>query len=334
MTSLHKILLAAAGLAVLAAGSASAEPIKIRIAWAVAPAHMTPLLPEAPKEVYKHYGKSYVIEPMRIPGSGPALQALAAGEIELSGMSAQSLVHGVARANINLQAIAQVMSSGVEGYASSDFFVRKGEIKRLEDMKGRVAAVNALGSTIDAAIQAQLLKAGLHAGKDYQVVEVNFPNTLAALESKKVDLGVLVQPFSLTAEKKGTLVPLFTMNDALGPTETLNWIGKDEWLKKNKAAVVDFLEDNLRFRKWLLDTKTRKEAIALVSKVTKIPAASYEEWLFTKKDNYRDPLARPHAERLQKNINDLHKLKIVEDMIDVKKHVDVSYVQEAAKRLK
>ena len=334
MKSLHRILLTAAGLAVLSAGAASAEPVKLRISWAVAPAHMTPLLPEAPKEIYKHYGKSYTIEAIRIAGSGPALQALAAGETELAGMSAQSLVHGVARANINLQAVAQVMSSGVEGHTSSDFYVRKGEIKKLEDLKGKVVAVNALGSTIDAAVQAQLAKVGFVPGKDYQVVEVNFNNTLAALESKKIDLGVMVQPQNLVANRKGTVEVLFTMNDALGPTETLNWIGKDEWMKKNKAVVVDFLEDNLRFRKWLLDPKNRKEAVALVSKVTKIPAADYEEWLFTKEDNYRDPMARPHAERLQKNINDLHKLKIVEDMIDVKKHVDTSYVDEAAKRLK
>jgi NitT/TauT family transport system substrate-binding protein len=334
MTSLRKILLAAAGLAVLSAGSASAEPVKIRISWAVAPAHMTPLLPEAPKGVYKHWGKSYVVEPIRIAGSGPALQALAAGEIEMGGLSPQSLVLGVARAKVDLQAVAQLMSSGVNGYGSSDFFVRKGEIKKLEDLKGKVVAVNALGSSIDAAVQAQLSKAGMRPNTDYQVVEVGFNNMMASLEGKRVDLAVILLPQSLTASKKGTLEVLFSMTDALGPNETLQWIGKDDWLKKNRAVVIDFLEDNLRFRQWLLDPKNRKEALAIVSKVTKVPADQYEDWLFTKEDNYRDPMARPHAARMQKNVDDLYKLKILEDTIQVAKHVDTSYVEEAAKRLK
>jgi sulfonate transport system substrate-binding protein len=308
--------------------------MKLRISWAVAPAHMTVLLPEAPSGVYKHWGKSYVVEPVRIAGSGPALQALAAGELEMAGLSPQSLVLGVARAKVNLQTVAQMMSSGVEGHASSDFFVRKGEIKKLEDLKGKVVGVNALGSSIDAAVQAQLVKANLRPNVDYQVVEVNFNNMLAALEGKKIDLGVILQPMSLVANRKGNVEVLFTMNDALGPNETLQWIGRDDWLKKNRAVVVDFLEDNLLFRRWLLDPKNRAEAIAMVAKVTKIAASEYEEWLFTKDDNYRDPLARPNAERMQQNIDDLYKLKILEDTIDVKKHVDMSYIEEATKRLK
>lgn len=322
-----------AATALAAVSAQAADPVKIRIQWSVAPAHMTPLLPEAPEGIYKHWGKSYVVEPMRMRGSGPALQALAAGEIEFGGMSAQALVLGVHRAKLDLQVIAQVMSSGVDGHASSGFYVREGEIESIEDLKGKTVAVNALGSTIDAAIQAQLLKADMKPNRDFQVVEVRFPSMLAALESKKVDLTVLVQPFNFIAQKKGKFRELFSMNDALGPTETLNWIGRGEWIEKNRAVVVDFLEDNLRFRRWLLDPKNRAEALAIVEKVTKRPAKNYEDWLFTKGDNYRDPLARPATERLQKNINDLHKLGIVPTTIEVKKHVDASLVEEAAKRI-
>jgi sulfonate transport system substrate-binding protein len=334
MKPIHATILFAAGAALLLSGAASAEPMKLRISWAVAPAHMTPLLPEAPTGVYKHWGKSYVVEPVRIAGSGPALQALAANELEMSGLSPQSLVMGVARAKVDLQAVAQLMSSGVEGHGSSDFYVRKGEIKKLEDLKGKVIGVNALGSSIDAAIQAQMAKVGFRPNTDFQVVEVNFNNMMAALEGKRIDLGVILLPQSLAANRKGNLEVLFSMTDALGPNETLQWVAKNDWLKKNRAVVIDFLEDNLRFRQWMLDPKNRKEAVAMVAKVTKVPATEYDEWLFTKEDNYRDPTAKPHAGRMQQNIDDLYKLKILEDTIQVSKHVDTSYVEEAAKRLK
>ena len=47
--------LAAALAAVTVSLTATAEPVKIRIQWSVAPAHITPLIPHAPKSIYKNY---------------------------------------------------------------------------------------------------------------------------------------------------------------------------------------------------------------------------------------------------------------------------------------
>lgn len=329
-----KVIAAGALAAAIFAGPAQAEPVEIKIQWSVAPAHITPLIPLAPKGVYKHYGKSYTVSPQRMRGSGPALQAIAANELHLGGMSAQALVLGVTRAKLDLVAIAQLMSGGVEGYGASEFWARKGEVKSLKDLKGKVIAVNALGSSIDAAVIAQMGREGMKAGRDYQVVEVRFPAMLGALEKGRVALAPLLTPFNLIAERKGKFEKVFDMRDALGPTETLTWIGRRDWVEKNRAAVVDFLEDNIRFRKWLYDPKNRDAVLALLSKVTKRPAKNYASWAFTKKDNYREPNAMVNAERLQSNINDLNKLGVLKANIDVKKHVDESLAKEAAARVK
>jgi len=53
-------------------------------------------------------------------------------------------VRGVKRAKLDLKVIARVMSGGVDGYGSSGFYARAGEINKLEDLKGKVIAVNAL----------------------------------------------------------------------------------------------------------------------------------------------------------------------------------------------
>ena len=318
----------------LGSGLAAAEPVEIRIQWSVTPAHMTPLIPHAPKGVYRHWGKSYVVKPIRMRGSGPALQAVAAGEIEFGGISAQALTLGIKRARLDLRVIAQVMSGGVEGYATSEYHVRKGEITSLKGLKGKIIAVNALGGTVDAGVRAHLGRAGMKSGRDFQIVEVRFPAMLPALVSKKVDLAILVTPFNLIAQRKGKTAKLFTMRDALGPTETLQWIGKADWIKKNRAVLVDFLEDNIRFRRWLYNPKNRQAAADIISKVTKRPAKNYVGWAFTNKDNYRDPNAMTNVARLQKNIEDLNKLGVLPMTIDAKKYVDMSIAKEAAKRLK
>ncbi len=318
----------------LGAGLAAAEPVEIRIQWSVTPAHMTPLIPHAPKGVYRHWGKSYVVKPIRMRGSGPALQAVAAGEIEFGGISAQALTLGIKRAKLDLRVIAQIMSGGVDGYATSEYHVRKGDITSIKGLKGKIVAVNALGGTVDAGVRAHLGRAGLKSGRDFQIVEVRFPAMLPALVSKKVDLAILVTPFNLIAKRKGKTESLFTMRDALGPTETLQWIGKAGWIKKNRAVLVDFLEDNLRFRRWLYNPKNRQAAADIISKVTKRPAKNYVGWAFTNKDNYRDPNAMTNIARMQGNINDLYKLGVLPMTIDVSKYVDMSIAKEAAKRLK
>jgi len=266
-------------------------------------------------------------------GSGPALQGIAANEINFGGMSIQALARGINKAKLDLKVIAQVMSGGVEGYSATGFYARKGDIAKIEGLKGKVIAVNALGSSIDAAVQAQLGRLGWKPGRDYQVAEVRFSAMLPALLSKRVDLAPLLTPFELMALRKGGVAKIFTMREALGATETLQWIGKADWIGKNRAALVDFLEDNIRLRKWLYNPSNRGQVLATLSKVTKRPAKNYASWAFTKKDSYREPNGLTNVPRMQKNVDDLVKLGVLKDGLNVKNHVDLSMVKEAANRI-
>lgn len=332
-TALTSLLSAA--LLTIGIGVVCAEPLKIRMQWSTAPSHMTPLIPLAPKGIYKHWGKSYVVEALRMAGSGPALQAIAADEIEFGGMSPQALVLGVSRAKIELRVIAQVMSTGVDGFDATPFVVRKNDrIDTFKDLKGRIVAINAFGGNVDAALRSMASREGMTPGRDFQLVEVRMAAMLSALESKRVDMAFLVKPFDLIAKRKGEFKELFDMRDALGAAETLSWIGKASFVQKNRAALVDFLEDNLRFRKWLLDPNNADARAEIISKVTKRPAKGYTAWAFTHDDGYRDPLALTDVKRMQKNVDDLKKLGILDNTIDVAKYVDMSLAKEAAARLK
>jgi ABC-type nitrate/sulfonate/bicarbonate transport system substrate-binding protein len=315
-----------------AGGSASAEPVKIRIGWANVSTHLTSIVAAAPKEIYKHWGDSYMVEPVFIAGSGPALTALAANEIQLGGMSSQALVLAVTEAKLDLKVIGQQVSGGVGGYATTEYWARD-DIKRIEDLKGKVVGVNARGSTSDAAVKATLIKHGLKDGQDYQIVEMRFSALLPALESKRVDVAILLQPFNLKAAKIPGMHVLFTYQDSLGEVETVVWMGKADWIAKNRAALVDFLEDNIRLRAWLYDPKNHDAAVKLLAGVAKSPVEDWDEWAFTKKDNYRDPHALVNVARYQRNIDDLHKLGILPTSLDVSKYVDNSLAEEAAKRV-
>jgi len=250
--------------AVIAAGfcapGASADPVKIRLDWSVIPGQFAPLIPTVPDyapNVYRHYGKSYVVEPIKLKGGGATLQALAVGETDISTLSPQALVLGVVNAKLDMRVIGEQISTEVPGYLQTYFWVDKEKIKTIDDLKGKVIGVSALGSNVDSAAQMVLGRRGLVAQRDYQIVEIAFPAQFPSLKAGKIDAAVLVPPFNLRAEEDPSVKPVFSIGDAFGPVETLMWIGKADFIAQNRAAIVDMLEDNIRMRRWM---STRRRA--------------------------------------------------------------------------
>jgi NitT/TauT family transport system substrate-binding protein len=332
MEHMNKWFAAVAAAAVTFASQASAEPVKIRIQYPSFPGNIAPMIPEAPKEIYKHYGKSYVVEATFMAGSSQALTALAANEIDLASFTPQSLALAIIEAKLDVKLIAQVLSTDVAGFSQAHFWVRKDEIQKIEDLKGKVIAVNGRGTAVGAAAVLMMRRKGI-AETDYQLVEVTFPAMLASLESKRVDAAYILRPWDQRAMQNPALKPLFGMGDVYGRSETGMWAGKTDFVAKNRAALVDFLEDNVRFRRWTTDPKTRPAAIALAAKIGKQPESAYEGWLFTTKDtSYRDPNLEIDLKALQSNTNDMKEAGLVPSAIDAKKYFDASLAREAVTR--
>ena len=319
------------------AEGAQAEPAKIRLDWSVIPGQFAPLIPTVPDyapDIYRHYGKSYVVEPVKLKGGGATLTALAVGETDLSTLSPQALVLGVVNAKLDMRVIGEQISTEVPGYLQTYFWVDKDKIKTIDDLKGKVIGVSALGSNVDSAAQMVLGKHGLVASHDYQIIEIAFPSQFPALKAGKIDAAVLVPPFNLRAEEDPSVKPIFSVGDAFGPVETLMWIGKADFIAKNRAALVDLLEDNIRMRRWMFDPKTRMDAIRQLSDTSKIPVEQYAGWVYTRKDYYYDPNAMVDVERLQKNVDVMKQAGIVPTALNVTPYVDLSLAKEAAARVK
>ena len=336
---MRRLTLFAAVIGIALAGTSArsvADPLKIRADWSVLPGQFAALIPSVPKyapDVYRHYGKSYVVEPVKLRGGGATLQALALGETDISTLSPQSLVDGVTNAKLDLRAIAEQISTEVPGYNQTHYWVDKEKIKTFDDLKGKVFAVNALGANVDAAARMVMARQGFVPPRDFSVVEVAFPVQLAALKAGKVDVAVLVPPFNLPAEADPTLKPMFSVGDAFGPVETLMWMAKADFVRTNRAALVDFLEDNMRMRRWMFDPKTRMEAVKQLADQTKMPEAQLASWVYSKGDYYYDPHAMVDVQRLQKNVDTMKEAGIIATAIDVKPYVDMSLAKEAAARL-
>ena len=328
--------LALAGVCVLGlAGSAnSADPVKIRMSW-VAPVSNWASIVLEKKELAKHLGKSYTLEPVRYQGTPPMITAIANNELEVSNLAYSSLAIAIENAGLDdIRVIADEFQDGVPGYYTQEYFVRKDSgINKVEDLKGKVVGTNAGGSAVDVAMRAMLKKHGLEANRDYTLLEAPLPTMPAVLSDKKADLIPAVLPFSFNPKLREEGKVLFKQTEALGVTQMIVWTARKSFIDKNRAAMVDFMEDMLVITRWFTDPKNHDEVAQIASKITKAPPERFG-WLFTKQDTYRDPNLLPNLEALQRNVDTTRDLGFVKKKIDIKQYSDLSLAQEAAKRLK
>jgi ABC-type nitrate/sulfonate/bicarbonate transport system substrate-binding protein len=324
---------AIAGLCALAfAGAAKADPLKIREGW-VAPGNWGSIWLQK-KDLAKHFGQSYVMEPVHYAGTPPMVTALATNEVEVANLAYSTLGIAVENAGLDdLRVICDEFQDGVTGYYSQEYMVLKDSpIQKIEDLKGKVLATNAEGSAVDVAMKAMLHKHGLENKRDYTVVEAPFPAMKAMLAEKKVDLIPAVLPFSYDPELQKIARDLFVQKDAIGITDMVVWQARKPFIDKNRAVMVDFMEDTLRIVHWYLDPANHDAATQILADLVKRPQATFD-WAFTNRDVYHDHNLMPNLGALQKNIDMTRDLGFIKSSFDVKAYSDLSLVEEAAKRL-
>ncbi len=166
-----KIGLASLALLLLSGSLAHADPLQIRGAW-VAPIANWVSIWLRKKDLAQHFGKSYIFE-------AGAFRRHAADDHgdrqQRAGDRRPRLFHAADR-DRECRAWTTSASSptnsrtAFHGYRDDEFEVlTDGPIKKVEDLKGKVVATNAVGSGVDVAMRAMLRKHGLEANRDYTV---------------------------------------------------------------------------------------------------------------------------------------------------------------------
>ena len=323
-----------AAILLLAQGAVRAEPVKIRVSWIAPLSNWASLLMEK-KDLARHMGTSYVLEPVRYSGTPQQITALANNELEVANLAYTTLPIAIHNAGLSdLRVIADELQDGIPGYYSQEYMVLKdGPVQRIEDMKGRVMAINAAGGAVDIAMRKMLRTKGLEVNRDFVQIEAPLPSMRAILADKKADMVPLVVPFSFDPELRKIAKPLFLNSDVMGVTQLLFWTARKSFIDKNRAAMVDFMEDTLRITTWFLDPKNHAEVIAIASRVTKQPPERLG-WVFTNKDYHHAAGMRPDLVALQRNVALVKELGLTDKDTDVAKYSDLSLLDEAAKRLK
>lgn len=191
-------------LALTAAVSTAAAQEKLRLAWAGFSPTNSPVWVMQDRKLLQKQGVDPQI--ISINASPTVLQALLADEIEAASISVTTLTSS------RLQGADTVGFIGIVP-TFIDHIVSVSSLTQVEQLKGKTAGVNRLGSTSDLGLRLALRKLGVDPEKDVKIIPVGGnPERFAALSKGLIQFTIMAEPFLTQAERLG-FRNLYNIND-------------------------------------------------------------------------------------------------------------------------
>jgi ABC-type nitrate/sulfonate/bicarbonate transport system substrate-binding protein len=200
---------------------------------------------------------------VRLVGMGTgavSLRALIANDLEIASLSASGLVQAALQGADTI-----ILSAAIDGFVFKVFGAP--DMTSPAQLKGKTLGVSRYGATSDFAVRLALKKWGLNPERDLNILQVGTTqDTLRAMQTKRLDAGVLSGTASLMARKAG-FRELGDLAD-LGLHYPMAPIGTTKsYLQKNEAVVKEFM---LAYIEAIRDFKRNKEtALKVLKKYTR-----------------------------------------------------------------
>jgi len=279
-------------------------------------------------EILKNAGKTYDVEWVRFSGSGDAMPALVAGKLDGCLGTPFPLYTALVQSKVPVTIVHQLLSFGFDGHYDDATIVRADAgINRVQDLKGKIFGVNAIGGTIDMGVRIMARKHGLDPATDLTVVEARPPLLPGMVRDGKIHAASVFQPFFEEAMAKGDLKVLWTTSDIYGgPTDYVFMVFENKFLKAHAKAVRDYIEDYLRAVNWALDN--RAEAVRLYAEHWKLPVPLVDSYLLSRKDYQVRRDGKLSAKGIQPVVDALAANGFIGQSFDVSKYLDLSYLPQ------
>jgi ABC-type nitrate/sulfonate/bicarbonate transport system substrate-binding protein len=277
------------------------EPVTIRLGWnpTVSSVEQVSLMITDP-ELAPNLGTWYELEVTEFPGTPEIIQGLAAGALDVGSGGALAFANGLDQ-GADFVLTAQYTEER-EGWGQTNWMTRKDSgITSAADVADKTVSVNSVGAYVDYVADAYLrAEAGLEPDRDYEKVEIPFPQQQDALQAGQTDLAVIVVPFVPRAEATGEFETLFTSVDVQEQVVALQgW--RPEFVEGNRVAVEKFMEDHLALSRYLADPENREVVVSSFVETSGQEFESADAFLLTESDLYRPPDAAVDTELLQEN---------------------------------
>lgn len=149
------------------------------------------------------------VEPVFFRSGAELVPSLSTGQIDLAATSPGAALYNALGSGVKAKIVADYYVPGPtqpggdpNGIAVRKDLIDSGKVKSAGDVKGMTMAITARGQITDLFGSMFLQKGGL-TEKDVRVVTMPYPDMLAALQGKAVDLAVAIDPGITIAEEQG-----------------------------------------------------------------------------------------------------------------------------------
>jgi ABC-type nitrate/sulfonate/bicarbonate transport system substrate-binding protein len=198
------------------------------------------------------------VEFQNTPNSDEQRAGLAAGQFEIAHAAVDN-------------AVAMVESAGQDviivcgGDAGMNDFMVRSEINRIEDLRGKLLAVDAPNTAYALAAKKILKLHGLIENRDYAVrlAGGTGPRAAAMVADTQLAAGMINPPFSFTVRDKG-LKSMGSQFDLLGPYQATGAFVLRPWATANAALLERYLAACIEGQRHVLDPENRGGMVALL----------------------------------------------------------------------
>jgi sulfonate transport system substrate-binding protein len=256
------------------------------------------------------------------PSGPPLLESLSAGRVDLSSLGDGAAISAVAN-GLPITLLSQ-LSDGLKGLnilivpANSD-------AQKLSDLKGKKIAL-AKGTTMHVFFIKAIKDAGLKES-DFQIIQLQSDEAIAAFESGAVDAWVGIDPYT-TIEVKKHGARVLVSGESLGIKAPTFTIGRTDFLKEHPKAGEAYLKAYQRavdYQKEHLD-----EVVTFTANVKKADKSIIE--LVTKNSQSLNiPISKEVLDIHQKSADVLFNAGFIKKKIDVTKNVDNTAINKLKK---
>jgi NitT/TauT family transport system substrate-binding protein len=285
----------------------------------------------------KGYFKEQGITFEAVPFTSAALMVapLGTNELQAGGGAPSAGLYNAVNRGVQLRIVAD-KGSLTPGHGYEAVIVRKAladRVKGPKDMKGLKISIAARDIVPEYSLDAYLRTGGLTI-KDVEVVPLGFPDMVPAMASGAIDVAVPTEPTATRILDAGTGT-LLTRTDVIVPGEQTAVVLFSEKFAQDKDAATRFMMAYIKGARFFNDAfdkndaAKRTEVIDIVAKGTKLDPKLLERVVFPG----IDPNGKVNVESLDAAQKYFVAKGTQQAAVDMKKVVDLTFAEEAVKRL-
>jgi ABC-type nitrate/sulfonate/bicarbonate transport system substrate-binding protein len=316
----NKLALSIGWIAITVAASSVQAQEKLRLAWAGFSPTNSPIWVMEDRKLLQKQGVDPEI--IAINASPTVLQALLANEIEAASISVTTLTSS------RLAGADTVMIFGVVP-TFVDHIVSLSNITAVEQLRGKSAGVNRLGSTSDLGLRLALKKLGIDPDRDVKILPTGgTAERFAALSKGITQFTIIPEPFLTQAEKLG-FRNLYNISDLKIPFWWNGILSRESIVKAKRPLMMKLVRAMVEA---IHIIKTEKEyAKGLFKKNLGVNDPEGLERAYKDYNNAFPEVPYPYPEGVKTMLDDLAPKNPKAAAADPKAYVDMSLVAELEK---